>query len=187
MVRRAHGVGSSWEKGGDSTVNLLDIQKLSKRYAVRKLTPADAEMIYSFCKKNTQYYEYCGKQLTLKLIGQDLRIVPPGFPPAQKYYVGFFDNAELVAVMDLLAGYPTDEYAYIGFFMMARDRQGKGVGSLIVDETFAYLHGRGFRKCRLGIDKANPQSNHFWKKNGFKVIKEVQLQEGTVLVAERSL
>ena len=39
----------------------------------------------------------------------------------------------------------------------------------------------------LGIDKNNPQSNHFWRKNGFEVIREVVQEEGTILVAEKEL
>ena len=40
----------------------IDIKKLSKRYTVRKLNLDDLQMIYAFCKRNTQYYEYCGKE-----------------------------------------------------------------------------------------------------------------------------
>jgi len=40
---------------------------------------------------------------------------------------------------------------------------------------------------RLSIDKGNPQSMHFWKKNGFNVIKEVDVNGWTKLVAEKSL
>ena len=34
----------------------IDIKKLSKRYTVRKLNLNDVQMIYTFCKINTQYY-----------------------------------------------------------------------------------------------------------------------------------
>ena len=30
----------------------------------------------------------------------------------------------------------------------------------------------GYRKARIGVDKGNPQSNSFWKKNGFYMISE---------------
>ena len=43
------------------------------------------------------------------------------------------------------------------------------------------------KRVLLGIDKENPQSNHFWTKNGFSVIKEVEQEEGTILVAEKIL
>ena len=50
-----------------------------------------------------------------------------------------------------------------------------------------YLSEQGFQKCQLGIDKDNPQSNHFWRKNGFEVIREVEIEEGIILVAEKQL
>ena len=165
----------------------IEIDKLSKRYDVRKLNLDDVEMIYTFCKSNTQYYEYCGKELSIELIERDLKITPPGIPMEQKYYIGFFENSKLVAIMDLIDGYPNIDYAYIGFFMMNCEVQGGGIGSKIISEAFEYLRERGFRKCQLGIDKGNPQSNHFWRKNGFEVIREVVQEEGSILVAERQL
>lgn len=57
----------------------------------------------------------------------------------------------------------------------------------IVSELLEYLSEQGFQKCQLGIDKNNPQSNHFWRKNGFEVIKEVEIEEGIILVAEKQL
>ena len=147
----------------------------------------DVELIYSFCKSNTQYYQYCGKEPSVELIERDLEITPPGFPIEQKYYIGFFDGDKLVAVMDLEDGYPDEDYAYIGFFMMNSELQGKGIGTQIISEIFEYLRKLGFRKCMLGIDKDNPQSNHFWKKNGFEVVREVVQEESTILVAVREL
>ena len=165
----------------------IEIRKLSKKYDVRKLNEDDVEMIYTFCKSNTQYYEYCGKELSIELIEQDLKITPPGILIEQKYYIGFFENEKLVAIMDLEDGYPSSDYVYIGFFMMNRELQGIGIGSEIVSDVLHYVKEKGFTKCQLGIDKENPQSNHFWRKNGFEVIREVTQEEGTILVAEKQL
>ena len=111
-------------------------------------------------QKNTQYYKYCGKELSIELIEKDLEITHPGISLEQKYYVGFWDNDKIVAVMDLVNGYPTYDYVYIGFFMMECELQGNGIGSKIVSELLEYLSEQGFQKCQLGIDKNNPQSNH---------------------------
>ena len=146
--------------GGD-IVKEINIKKISKRYTVRKLNLDDVQMIYTFCKKNTQYYEYCGKELSIELIKKDIEITPPGIPIEQKYY--------------------------IGFFMMDCGLQGNGIGSKIVSESLEYLSEQGFQKCQLGIDKDNPQSNHFWRKNGFEVIREVEIEEGIILAAEKPL
>ena len=165
----------------------IDIKMFSNRYDVRKLHHDDVDLIYSFCKRNIQYYEYCGKEPSVESIERDLEITPPELSIEQKYYVGFFDRNKLVAVMDLEDGYPDEDYAYIGFFMMNSELQGNGIGTQIISEIFEYLRKLGFRKCMLGIDKDNPQSNHFWKKNGFEVIREVVQEEGTILVAEREM
>ena len=165
----------------------IEIKKLSKRYDVRRLNSKDIQMIYTFCKRNTQYYEYCGKELSIDLIEKDLEITPPGIPIEQKYYIGFFDDNKLVAIMDLEDGYPNCDCAYIGFFMMDYELQGRGIGSIIISEALEYLHEQGFQKSQLGIDKGNPQSNHFWRKNDFKVIREVEIEKGIILVAEKQL
>ena len=89
--------------------------------------------------------------------------------------------------MDLIDGYPKPENAYIGFFMMNQRHQGKQIGSAIIGETEDYLRKIGKTAIRLAIDKGNPQSAHFWKKNGFKVIFEVDVNGWTKLVAEKPL
>ena len=45
----------------------------------------------------------------------------------------------------------------------------------------------GLKRVLLGIDKENPQSNAFWSKNGFSVIREVEQEEGAILLAEKGL
>ena len=89
--------------------------------------------------------------------------------------------------MDLIDGYPEPETAFIGFFMMNKDLQGQGIGTAIIQETAAYLKTAGKTAIRLAIDKGNPQSTYFWKKNGFIVIKEVDRNGWTALVAEKKL
>ena len=42
--------------------------------------------------------------------------------------------------------------AFIGFFMMNKSLQGRGVGTALVSEVLAYLTALGFAAVRLGID-----------------------------------
>lgn len=165
----------------------LDLQTLSTRYAIRKLNFDDVEMILAFCQSNTQYYAYCGKAPTAELIRQDLQITPPGIPMEQKYYIGFFENHTLVAIMDLILGYPDSQSVFIGFFMMHIALQGAGIGSSIIAELLSAAKACGFQSCQLGIDQFNPQSNHFWRKNGFEVIREVVQEDGVIFVAQKYL
>ena len=165
----------------------IRIEKLSGAYTIRRLTDADVPMLYAWMLRNDQYFRYCGGSTTPERVRQDLTLCPPGTTPAQKHYVGFFDEDTLVAVMDLIDGYPDADTAFIGFFMMNKDLQGQGTGTAIVREVLAALRALGYTAVRLGIDKENPQSNHFWRKNGFTVLREAAQERGIVLLAERRL
>ena len=169
------------------TQAMIDISLLSKQYRVRRLDDADADDILNFCRKNTLYYQYCGAEPSKAQVLNDLYITPPGVKIADKYYVGFFNGEEMVAVLDLIDGYPEPNIGYIGFFMMNAALQGKQIGSGIIRDVCSYLKTRGKTAIRLAIARDNPQANHFWKKNGFSVIREVDREGWTVLVAEKKL
>lgn len=166
---------------------MIEITRLSRRYEVRRLADSDADSILELCRGNSQYYRYCGAEATEEQIRKDLHITPPGKDPSDKYYVGFYQGETLVAVMDLIDGYPEPEIGFIGFFMMNAAFQGKQIGSAIIRETADYLRSAGKTAIRLAIDKGNPQSTHFWQKNGFRVIREIERDGWTVLVAEKGL
>ena len=166
---------------------MLDISMLSIHYDVRRLSDADADSILELCRENTQFYQYCEAEPTMEQVLRDLHITPPGVELSDKYYIGFYQEGILTAVMDLIDGYPEPDAAYIGFFMMKKDRQGQQIGSAIIRETAVYLKSIGKTAIRLGIDKDNPQSTHVWKKNGFHVIREVERDGWTALVAEKAL
>lgn len=131
------------------------------------MTDSDADDILSFCLQNNQYYQFCGKQPSKELILGDLHITPPNTPADAKFYVGFYDGNTLVAVMDLIEGYPDNETAFIGFFMMNRHLQGKQIGTGIIQEACQSLKESGMKRILLGIDKENPQSTHFGRRTVF--------------------
>ena len=56
--------------------------------------------------------------------------------------------------------------------MLNFNYQHKGIASKIIQDTIDCLETEGYRKIRLGVDKGNPQSYSFWKKNGFKKVSE---------------
>ena len=71
--------------------------------------------------------------------------------------------------------------------MVDPEYQRKEIGTVIVSETVEYLRSIGKTAVRLAIDKGNPQSTHFWAKNGFEVLFETQINGWTKLVTERML
>lgn len=166
---------------------ITDIAEISNQYNIRALDESDVDRILEVCRQNTLFYKYTEAQPTAEQILDDMKLTPPGVELPAKHYFGFFEEEDLVAVMDLVDGYPRPEIAYIGFFMMNRKFQGRRVGTSIIDEVAVYLRKIGKTAIRLAIDKGNPQASHFWKKNGFEVIAEADVNGWTKLVAERSL
>ncbi len=150
----------------------MDIGLLSKKYEVRALSPNDVDIVYDMSCKNEIYYKYHPPFVTKESIAEDMKALPPDKSYDDKYYVGFFEDDSLVANMDLILGYPTAEIAFIGLFMTNIRYQNRGVGSDILRDVCNCLKLSDFKKVRIGVDKGNPQSNSFWKKNGFYIVAE---------------
>lgn len=166
----------------------IDIQKLSTKFYARILTDEDTEAIFALSSKNKIYYKYHPPFVTRESILEDMRILPPDKSPEDKYYLGFFREDQLAAVMDLVLRYPNPYTAYIGFFMMEQNCQGKGIGSELISDCAKCLAKAGFEKIRLAVDKGNPQSYAFWTKNGFvKTGEEVQNPPYIYFPMERSI
>ena len=166
----------------------MNIQFLSNRYTIRALLPQDAEMIYEVLKANTIFYQFHPPMVTVESILEDMEALPPNKGYEDKYYIGFFDEGTLVAVMDLIEHYPNPGTALLGFFAMNTNLQGQGIGTEIISGSIDHLAQVGFEKVRLGIDKGNPQSKAFWLKNGFTFTGEEYESDGsTILVMERKL
>ena len=163
-------------------LKIMEIENLSKAFSVRKLNRDDVEAVYALSVGNPIFYEYHPPFVTRESIWEDMEVLPPGKGYADKFYIGFFDGENLVAVMDLIRDFPQEKVAFIGLFMVDARYQGKGTGSRIIEECGACLRESGFQTIQLGVDKGNPQSFAFWKKNGFSVI-----EEGKYIHMERNL
>ena len=141
----------------------MDELLFSKKYDVRKLHKNDINQIYDLCSKNHLYYQYCPPYVTRKSIESDMSALPDNVD---------FKDEKLIAVLDLIDGYPKKDIVFIGFFMVDSTIQKSGIGSAIVNELIDYLTTLEYKEVRLGWINGNPQAEYFWIKNGFYPIKE---------------
>ena len=166
----------------------MKIELLSTEYSVRRIEEADILEVYALCKSNPLYYQHCPPDITISSAKEELTVLPKDKKLEDKYYLGFYDGELLVAVMDLISGYPNAETAFIGFFMVDQRMQIRGVGTSIITETCLYLKKMGFSYARLAYVKGNPQSEAFWVKNHFeKTGDEVQAEGHVTVVMQRTL
>ncbi|HFI0255877.1 TPA: GNAT family N-acetyltransferase [Streptococcus suis] len=162
----------------------IEIRNLSSRFHVKRLEEADLEQVLALYQTNPLYFEHFPPLPSLESLVNDLVDCPPGKDLSDKYFLGFWDEARLVAVLDLIDGYPTAEVAYIGLFMVDKSHQGTGLGSAIIEEILNVLPNH-LTKVRLGYVESNPQSTHFWSKVGFSPTGEVKKAAGkNIILAE---
>ena len=160
----------------------------SKKYVVRKLRKEDISQIYELCSRNSLYYQYCPPFVSYESIQKDMTALPPGVTFENKHYVGYFGGDKLVAILDLIDGYPGRDTAFIGFFICDVSVQKNGIGTDIITELIEYLGKLGYSSVRLAWVKGNPQAEHFWTKNKFVMIKETtSTAANCVILAERNL
>ena len=154
----------------------------SEKYFVRKLQKDDIRQIYELCRGNTLFYQYCPPFVSYESIEEDMTALPPGVPVGNKHYAGYFDGDKLIAILDLIDGYPAEDTAFIGFFMCDVSIQKTGTGTGIIKELLEYLKEQGYRSVRLAWVKGNPQAEHFWIKNGFVKIKETTSSAADIVI-----
>ena len=167
----------------------FDIGMLSSEFAVRRITEAEISEVYRLCRENRRYYRNLKTKPTLRGLTEVISEVPEGTAPEAKHFVGFYDGEErLTAILDLITGYPEDDDAFIGWFMVDAAVQGRGIGSQIFADVRAAMSGQGFDFLSVGVSKENSDAIDFWQKQGFAFSgKEIEWNGRNVALMERSI
>lgn len=118
---------------------------------MRRLDARDVDSIFELSRKNELFDKYHPPFVTKESILDDMRALPPGKGYEDKFYVGFFEQQTLVALMDLILAYPEPQTAFIVLFMMnadypkARHRLPDHPGRLRVSEAARLSEGPPWR------------------------------------------
>ena len=94
--------------------------------------------------------------------------MPEGTAPEHKHFVGFYDGeGQLTAILDLITGYPEQDDAFLGWFMVDAKQQGAGIGSQIFADLRAALRAQGYDRLSVAVPPENSEAVAFWEKQGF--------------------
>lgn len=153
----------------------LDLSTLSSAYDVRQLTEEDIADVYSLARSNRRFYRQLKMRPSLARLSEVVTRVPEGATVEGKHFVGFFDEEGfMVAVMDLLCGYPQAKTAFIGWIIVDAALQNQGIGSQIVADVRAGLAAKGFERLELSCPKRNTEALAFWETQGFEPLDETE-------------
>ena len=166
---------------------MIDISKINDDYTVRMLTESDAESVLKLCEKNTLFNHYCRIEPTLEVILDDMLSAPNGSDLANKYFMGFYKDKQLVAIMDYIDEWPEPDSGFLKFFMVDVNHQGRNIGSDIIQRFFSYLGSIGRTKV-ISVEVAdNPQAKHFYEKNGCSCVDTIESDWLTAVITEKNL
>ena len=147
--------------------SMLNISQLSTKYKIKKMGEEDVSGILKLENSNPLYFLYCPPKPCRETVLNDLKALPEGKSLEDKFYIGFFENDRLIAIMDFILSFPEKDTIFIGLFMMDSKESGKGKGSAIIAESLTAWKSEGYKKVRLAYMKGNMQSRSFWRKCGF--------------------
>jgi GNAT superfamily N-acetyltransferase len=107
---------------------------------------------------------------------------PPTLPSKNKHVLGLFEGTQLIAVADVLRGYPNSSYAYIGLLQVVASRHGRGIGRALHAHVLHQIRGwPEVTAVRLAIAEPNSaQAAPFWRRLGYRPTGEVRPWADTV-------
>jgi ribosomal protein S18 acetylase RimI-like enzyme len=156
---------------------MKDLYNCFKNYEIIKIDDSNILDVFKLCKNNKKYYEYLQEQPTIDGVKSIITELPPNTSLENKYFVGIYKNKKMVAILDLIDGYPTKDNAFIGLFMMNKDLQCKGIGKKIIIELLDFLKSKKYVSCELGVIETNVEAVSFWSKLGFEKTGKVYTHE----------
>ena len=151
------------------------------KYRVELLTEQNIDEVFNLCKQNKAYYSFLRQKPTKKGVKTIFKDLPPNSSIDKKHVLGFYDNNKLIAVLDLVEGYPYEEAVFIGLFILDKSVQRKGVGGKIMNQLLICLRKR-FDSCHLGVIEDNTNALLFWQKHGFFLTGEKYVHPKYIVV-----
>ena len=148
----------------------LDIQALSTSFDVREVHDSAVTDVHLLARSNHRFWREVGERPTMAATTAIVKDVPEG--AEEKHFLGFYDeNDELVAVMDLIVGYPDEHGALIRWFTVVADRHRQGIGSQLFADVRAALSAQGVTHLTLQVPEQEG-ALAFWAEQGFAATGE---------------
>lgn len=166
----------------------LDCSRLGPEFYTAQVTLEQLNDVFALYQTNPLYFQHCPPKPSRESVKEDMTDYPTSSSPDKKYYLGCWKGKELVAVIDVVLDYPTDEIAWIGLFMIHGHYQQAGFGTKLfhlLEDCLARAH---YHELQLAYVKTYPEAAHFWKKVGFQPTgREVQQGPLCLVIARKTI
>lgn len=145
----------------------MNINHFISNYQIKRIDESnfnnESQHIFSLCASNPKYYEYTHEILSMESLKDDLLALPPTKTKEDKFFIGFYKEENLIAILDLIQDFPQPQTAYIGLFMTHKNLQGIGLGTEILRSVEAFLLKENYKILKLGVVLENLEAKAFCK------------------------
>jgi GNAT superfamily N-acetyltransferase len=139
---------------------------------LRPIAPGDVDALQELIESDPGYTERITGYPPGPADAQSLLLMrPEDLPEESKVVLGAFVADQLVAVVDLLKGFPNDRTAFIGLLEVHSKHQGFGYGRTTYNlvERYVGTMWPEIRTLRLAVVDSNAQvAAGFWLRQGFE-------------------
>lgn len=143
--------------------------------AATRLGTGHEAAVTTFCRQCSEFFALVAGDSPA---AETARIVlgsrPPNVEPAQKHVVGFERGGEIVAIVDLVEGFPGEAEWYVGLLLLAPAERTRGLGTAVWNAMEVWIRAAGGRRVRLIVQQQNPAAARFWHSVGFTANGEVE-------------
>jgi ribosomal protein S18 acetylase RimI-like enzyme len=154
----------------------------------RPLTHQDIPEIVAFEETARDYYALIGEaQPNEQSTKNAMETLPPGRCPADKHFLGVFQQENMIALVDLVEGYPDGETLYIGLLVISQENRHKGYGTVILHEIQQMAQNKNLHFLELAVHDANDIGRAFWDKTGFKPQRSAEVNGKAVTVMRKDV
>lgn len=149
------------------------LQKQIKDFIIKYIKEEDFSDLYNLEKNNIQYFQYTKEEPNYNSIIEEVYELPNNITIDKKHFIGFYNHNKLIAVMDLIDGYPDKQTYWIGLFIIDIEYQHIGIGTYIMNNLIEYSK----KNIQLGCLSNNQEGFAFWSKLGFREIRRAYNKE----------
>lgn len=172
---------------------LEDLKKALPEYTIVNISENEYQDLFELQQTNPYYFmTEQDHPITLEESIAGVKDLPPNTTYEQKYYIGFYREHKLEAIMDYIEGFPNPGIVWIGLFMIHGTKSRTGIGSHIIHAFIEVLRLNQVEKLQLGCIVENEKALPFWVAMGLHEIRRaVSKAEGRkdwdVIVMERAV
>jgi len=145
-------------------------------YSVRHLSPADSAAIQRLYERCLDYMLLVDGHPAGPHSGEEeFQNVPPGKSPGDKFMFGiFYQQNDLVGLLDAMRGYPDESTWWIGLLLFLPEVRSQGLGQMVVQGFAETVRASSGQAIMLGVVEENKRAYEFWNRMGFELVRKTE-------------